>query len=382
MISNNDFTEIKGFKRTQYLPRLGKIRLGIKQISKKSGKEFPKEVDYFVCPPEVQKIYGEKPKMLDVMFASEDTKINIPFCYKKYGKNQRLNCKGNGETAIFFDIEKNEMAERACPCDALKEKACLQRGHLLVILPKVSLGGVYQIDTGSTANINKVLDAIQYWQTMAGRIKGIPLVLERVPEKMRDPVSQNMNTHYMFKFSSNMSIDILNKALETNRFLQVEYKVEAPKEDGKIDDTPTEIIDEEENHIQDSIPISTPAENLPPIKTDNNDARRPFCSVSEILKCEAGTKAGHLIGFVSRFHTGKIKNEKIVDYVVCDVDNNDIAIVVRMIGVPSLAEGELCEFHQISVMDDKGIKKIAAMSCNVHVEPLAKESEPFEDLKF
>ena len=55
------FTKIKGLSDKRRLPRLGKIRLGVKAISQKSGKEYPKETDYFVCPPEVQAVYGEKP---------------------------------------------------------------------------------------------------------------------------------------------------------------------------------------------------------------------------------------------------------------------------------------------------------------------------------
>jgi len=161
MENGKRFTEIKkGFRRTQYIPRAGKIRLGIKKISQKSGKEFPFETDYFICPPEVIAVYGEKPRLLDIMFASDDPAVTIPFCYKRYGSNQKIQCKGDGESAIYFDIEKKEMIERKCPCEALKQKKCAKRGHLMVLLPRVSLGSAYQIDTGSGSNINRVLDAM------------------------------------------------------------------------------------------------------------------------------------------------------------------------------------------------------------------------------
>jgi len=241
------FTSIAGFRRTQFLPRLGKIRLGIK-VKTAKGTEYPKETDYFVCPPEVIAVYGEKPTSLDILLPSEDPNIVVPYCYKKYGSNQKLHCKGNGEIAIGQN-EKGEMVEKKCPCEDLKNKKCSQRGHLMVIIPRVSLGGVYQIDTGSTSNINKVMDAMLYWQTMAGHCKGIPLTIERVPEKLEDPISHKMNTHYLFKFSSAVNIDNLNKAIENKeKILSLDFKIEPPIEDGKLDDTPIisegEIIDE------------------------------------------------------------------------------------------------------------------------------------------
>lgn len=269
-------TEIIGFKRMVYLNRIGKIRLGIKVKSLRTGKEHPKEVDYFVCPDEVKyrmeqkrtpgvlytgewvkvPIYGETPKLLDIMFPSEDQAEVIPYCYKLYGSNQMLKCKGDGKAGVWFNPETKQMEERKCPCPELewrkvdgvsKGPSCGIRGHLRVILPKVSLGGVYQIDTGSVANINRILNAMDYWKGMVGRCKCIPLTLERVPEKMLNPMDGKMQTHYLLQFSSNISIDALNKAIEDNRrIMSIEYKIAEPIEEGSLSDTPIEVIDDRE----------------------------------------------------------------------------------------------------------------------------------------
>lgn len=267
-------TEIKGFKRMPYLPRLGKIRLGVKCISKKTRKEYPKEVDYFVCPPEVKKIYGEKPKIVDVMFPSENQAEVIPFSYKSYGSNQRLKCRGDGEVATWFNPETKAMEEKKCPCPALEKNLCGKRGHLMVILPKVSLGGVYQIDTGSGANINRILDAMDYWKGMVGRCKCIPLTLERVQEKMLNPVDGTMQTHYLFRFSTKLSTETLNQAIENNRkILAIEYKVEKPIEEGKLDDTPVEIVEDveiigEEKKDEDLTDLGLGDKHKPPDKAE------------------------------------------------------------------------------------------------------------------
>ncbi len=40
---------IHGLSEVRRMPRVGKLRLGIKATSKKTGNQFPKAVDYFVC---------------------------------------------------------------------------------------------------------------------------------------------------------------------------------------------------------------------------------------------------------------------------------------------------------------------------------------------
>src|SRR3990167_6183180 len=94
---------IKGLSEQRRLPRLGKIRLGIKKISQRTGKEFPTETSYFVVPPEVAKIYGETPTELDVMIPVEDASVRIPQAYEMYGSGKGLKCIGDGELAYRYD---------------------------------------------------------------------------------------------------------------------------------------------------------------------------------------------------------------------------------------------------------------------------------------
>ena len=54
---------IKGItdKPARFFPRIAKIRLGIKR--KGQGQtEYPVDVDHFVCPPEVEEVFGKNPK--------------------------------------------------------------------------------------------------------------------------------------------------------------------------------------------------------------------------------------------------------------------------------------------------------------------------------
>ena len=103
---------IKGLSEVRRLPRLGKIRLGIKKKTA-AGKEYPSEVDYFILDPQTpselenQKIidefttlYGEKPKSMKIMFPVANPEVYFPQFYKRYGSSTALKCKGDGEVAV------------------------------------------------------------------------------------------------------------------------------------------------------------------------------------------------------------------------------------------------------------------------------------------
>ena len=118
-------TPIEGLTNRRQLPRVGKIRLGIKKQAK-SGRDYPVATDYFVCPPEVQKIYGEKPKALDVIIPIEDPEVWASQYYRQYSRTRGLICKGDGATCrrmidtktgrfLFGDFYYRNMAIWAIP---------------------------------------------------------------------------------------------------------------------------------------------------------------------------------------------------------------------------------------------------------------------------
>ena len=66
---------IFGLSERTRMPRLGKIHLGVKVPNKTGQGEHPEAVDYFVLPPELHGIYGERPDSLEIVFPSDDTEI-------------------------------------------------------------------------------------------------------------------------------------------------------------------------------------------------------------------------------------------------------------------------------------------------------------------
>ena len=112
---------IKDLSDRQRVPRLDKIRLGIKVPGAKS--DYPKAVDYFVCPEEVRAVYGEKPKQLKIAFHSDDLEEIFSQYYKRYGSGTGLVCKGDGELAMTLIPGKKRMQE--IPCMGISKRYAL-----------------------------------------------------------------------------------------------------------------------------------------------------------------------------------------------------------------------------------------------------------------
>jgi hypothetical protein len=186
------FTRIKGISERKRLPIIGKIRLGV-LVNGKNGL-VPQETPYFIVPPEVADVYGNKPTEIDVIFMLDDEIRMFPQALKMYGASG-LKCIGNGEQASRLN-ERTYRFEpfHTCTCEMLITRDCNKRANLLVMIPRISHGGLYQIDTGSQDSINNINGYFEFLKMTIGRIANIPLKLRRVPHL--SPYQGRMQTHY------------------------------------------------------------------------------------------------------------------------------------------------------------------------------------------
>jgi len=226
-------TKVKHISNIRYMPRRGKIRLGLK-VAGKGDKSYPKEVDYFVCPPEVQKVFGEKPKILEIMFPINDVGMIFPQAYKYYGSSMGVKCKGNGVNA-WRRTDSGDIVEVRCPCELLENKKCSLSGNLMFVIPRVGMGFVYQMDTGSYHSTVKINSGIAFIQGLVASATGkyyekdketgeyigeqppfalIPLTLERIPQKTGGGGSggtKAQQTHYIVNLFSSITKDEIDK---------------------------------------------------------------------------------------------------------------------------------------------------------------------------
>lgn len=233
---NKRFTSIEGLSEIRRFPRLGKVRLGIKVKSKKSNNKckhtaeesckyctYPKETPYFVVPPEVAKVYGDEPTELDILLPVNDREVVFPQAYEYYGSGKGLKCTGNGKEALRYDEDSKSMVPTACPCDLLDDGKCSKRGHLQFILPKVNIGGVYQIDTSSWNSIVDINSSLEYVKSIAKHFDLIPLKLKREPRETHHDGKKQ--THHTLRIELQGDLDTVN-ALRANNSMGIGGEVE------------------------------------------------------------------------------------------------------------------------------------------------------------
>jgi hypothetical protein len=186
---------IKGLSERRQIPRIGKIRLGIKVQGEHS--EYPRAVDYFVVNEDqstsgaaaraFHAIYGDKPRQLEIMLPVEDNSKFFAQWYKRYGSGTGLICKGDGEMAQEIDKETGEITQHACDpatCEWAAKKHCRAIGSFQFLLYRVPGLGIWQIDTSSVNSILQLNSGIDYVKRLTrskaypdGRVAMIPLIL-------------------------------------------------------------------------------------------------------------------------------------------------------------------------------------------------------------
>lgn len=187
------------------IPRLGKIHLGIKVQPPDPGRyPYPKATDFFICPPEAQKVLGEKPKELPIMFPVEDETQFAQQWLRAYSQTQGLTCVGNGVTCRRkIDLEGGAMASHTTreggwiwkedglcdpqECPDYSEKKCRRVMNLMFLIPEVPGLGVWQIDTSSFFSIVNINSIVRLLKELLGRCSMIPLTLALGPVEVTPP---------------------------------------------------------------------------------------------------------------------------------------------------------------------------------------------------
>lgn len=189
---------IEGITGLRRAPRLGKVRLGVKALSK-AGNEYPKAVDYFVVHTDelatdeemaaaFHKVYGPEPRELDIMLPSDDPEQFFPQFRKRYGSGRGLICKGDGVRAHEVNKDTGELVAIAClgekcPHSLPNEKnqvGCRPMASLFFLLPNVPGVGCWQMNTSSFHTIVQINSALEMIARITeGKLGFIPLKLVR-----------------------------------------------------------------------------------------------------------------------------------------------------------------------------------------------------------
>jgi len=226
------------------LPIGGKIRLGIR-VKNKEGIEYPLETNYFVCPEEVIKVYGEEPTELIVFFPRANREEVFPQSYEKYGGNEALLCQGDGDvskTAQKLNLENGRWEEVKCPCEhygpydkKTKIGGCVKSGYLKFMMPSVSIGTFYQCRVGGTVSIEECNSAFELAnKTTGGCWAMIPFRMKRILKKLKIPGTAKMKDHWVVTLEIAASVEEIRRVangeiLYLGQQRNGQYELEAPE---------------------------------------------------------------------------------------------------------------------------------------------------------
>lgn len=179
-------------ERKLILPRIGKIKIGKKAISK-YGKEYPTSVDYFIPQGKYEKmftaVYGEKPQTIQIVFPSDDADAVCAEYYEYRNDKGELIAKGDGETfnvwngrdyQTFNVTEYPDIMQRIAskhPNQAVREgrDGWKVRLTLNFLIPLVrGIAGLWTFETnGSASTIPQVRDTFDAMLAERGKCAGI-----------------------------------------------------------------------------------------------------------------------------------------------------------------------------------------------------------------
>lgn len=238
---------IEGVSGIRRLPRLGKIRLGIKEKSPKTGSPYPKATDYFVIPPEVAEALGtDQPRELPIMFPTEDESQFAQQWLRCYSLTHGLVCIGDGVTARRkIDKASGDIASRDTSDWTWKDnltcnpeewplygKRCRRVLNLQFLMTTVPGVGVWQIDSSSFHSIVNMNSMLNLVRNLCGRVSFIPLTLVLGPMEVT-PAGGTKKTVHVMHIKQDVKLSELQAwgQREPTRVLLPEPSVEEPPED-------------------------------------------------------------------------------------------------------------------------------------------------------
>ncbi|MEE9573039.1 MAG: hypothetical protein V3W20_08330 [Candidatus Neomarinimicrobiota bacterium] len=191
-------------------PRLGKIKVG-----EKTEGGHPTSVDYFIIDSEykdlVTKVYGEKPKVINIVFPSDNIEDNLNEMYRWYGKSG-LKCTGNGETFTQFIDSVEE--PKGCPCFRADENIetkpqCHASMIMSFIITGIGVTGIWHFTSKAVFSRSGIRAIMEMVQATTGKLAGVPFFL-RV-EMQESTISGNPNKFPVVSIDCAMDLEALMK---------------------------------------------------------------------------------------------------------------------------------------------------------------------------
>jgi hypothetical protein len=196
------------------LKRAGIIRLGHKEKSKRTGKEYPVEDAHFVLKdaPGLADVYGDEPRRLNIYLPFNEVDRNLIAWHQNWVAGG-LVCRGDGQSIEYaIDCKTGEVIVKggkalatgkpggikmsvgqSVRCAGMNHdlyprcRQCRPGALLIVLIREIPRLAYYQITTNSIHNIVNLTGQMKWVKEHIGRLQGVPFILERRPDKISTP---------------------------------------------------------------------------------------------------------------------------------------------------------------------------------------------------
>lgn len=159
-------------------PIIGRIKIG-----EKSEKGYPRSTDYFIAQGDYQhlfrKNYGDKPRMIPVLFIGNDDSINCKESYEYRDDAGKLWARGDGEC---FDVWTGEEYKQFCKADhpdimeRIAAKTKSKKGWSVTLemrfcIPGIPVFGHWKLVTqGNMSSIPQIVSVYDAVKQMKGQV--------------------------------------------------------------------------------------------------------------------------------------------------------------------------------------------------------------------
>ncbi|WP_285011300.1 recombination directionality factor [Pedobacter faecalis] len=174
------------------LPEIGKIKTGIKAKTA-AGVEYPKAIDYFRptgnFANEFTRLFGEKPKSLQVAFISDNVSEVCNEQFESWDKGKRYGW-GDGATFTIWDSATGKYVENVSATDPRIKKLKWERTLTLrfVLLKMTGVLGYWTYQTkAKEVSIPSITKSFDMVRERANTIIGFPFNLQIEMKKSYNP---------------------------------------------------------------------------------------------------------------------------------------------------------------------------------------------------
>ena len=170
-------------------PEIGQIRKGAKKTdAKKPGPDL----DYFRFVADAPTMaafkeqFGDKPQ--EIRFLSPfNTAAEVFEAWKEEYTASSLKHRCDGVNTVMVQLPNGQYSTTPKPCPG----GCKQTGRLKIVIPQLNRLGFITVHTTSIWDILTIHQNLTAIEMLRGSLRGVPLVLKRVPREISTPSGSN-----------------------------------------------------------------------------------------------------------------------------------------------------------------------------------------------